>query len=425
MKKKQKGQKKQQSHVHHYVPQWYQRRFLLSGQTNFFYLDLHPETITWPGGSHTLKAMRPRGPTACFCQDDLYTLRFGRQTTDEMERLFFGMIDAKSQRAVEHFAEYGGIAEGTSSAFDSLTPYMGAQRFRTPRALDLIKKRLGAPRHNAALAMLHNVFQKHTTMWAEGVWEIVRAKQSPTKFLVTDDPVTFYCKHVFPSEWPYPNEISLRQTGTRTIFSLGMDSCLIITHLQLVRNPWSSPVEPRTNARDFDTVMKFMGAIQFGRDLDEDEVLRINYICKRRASRYVAAAEEEWLYPERRVSTTDWAKLDDDWFLFPNLWRVGFTTGIAAGGGKGRPYAADEYGFKPWQPEYQDKARHDRDWVTFERAKREWAVKRLGRSRAQTDEHMGRDVGDKIMDDFLREQGLLYGPMERPYDWKESTEVER
>ncbi len=128
-----------------------------------------------------------------------------------------------------------GIAEGTSSAFDSLTPYMGAQRFRTPRALDLIKKRLGAPRHNAALAMLHDVFQKHTTMWAEGVWEIVRAKQSPTKFLVTDDPVTFYCKHVFPSEWSYPNEISLRQTGTRTIFSLGMDSCLIITHLQLVR----------------------------------------------------------------------------------------------------------------------------------------------------------------------------------------------
>jgi hypothetical protein len=46
-------------------------------------------------------------------------------------------------------------------------------------------------------------------------------------------------------------------------------------------------------------------------------VLRTNYILKRRATRYVAAAEEEWLYPERRVSTTDWPQLDDDWFLFP------------------------------------------------------------------------------------------------------------
>lgn len=124
MKKKQEGQKKQQSHVHHYVPQWYQRRFLQPRQTNFFYLDLHPKTINWPGGSHTLKAMRRLGPTACFCLDDLYTLRFGRQTTDQMERMFFGMIDGKSQRAVAHFAEYEGITKETHEAFDWLAPYM-------------------------------------------------------------------------------------------------------------------------------------------------------------------------------------------------------------------------------------------------------------------------------------------------------------
>ena len=74
----------------------------------------------------------------------------------------------------------------------------------------------------------------------EGVWEIVRARQSATKFIVTDDPVTFYCKSVFLSEWRYPNEISLKQIGTRTIFPLGLDSCLIMTHVQLVRKPWAT-----------------------------------------------------------------------------------------------------------------------------------------------------------------------------------------
>jgi hypothetical protein len=47
--------------------------------------------------------------------------------------------------------------------------------------------------------------------------------------------------------------------------------------------------------------MKNLLDTQFGRELEEDEVLRINYILKRRATRYIAAAEEEWLYPEKRV----------------------------------------------------------------------------------------------------------------------------
>ncbi len=40
--------------------------------------------------------------------------------------------------------------------------------------------------------------------------------------------------------------------------------------------------------------MKYFLDIQFGRELEEDEVLRINYILKRLSSRYIAAAEEEW-----------------------------------------------------------------------------------------------------------------------------------
>jgi hypothetical protein len=406
----------QQSHVHHYVPRWYQKRFLAPGTTNFFLLDLNPEIREWTGGRHRLKEVRRRGPGVCFCHDDLYAIKFGRQATDVMEKLFFGVIDDRGRHAVEHFAEYAGISDETHTAFDNLAPYMGAQRFRTPRALDLIKKRTGTAHHNIALAMLREVFQSHTTMWTEGVWEVVRARQSPTKFVVSDDPVTFYCKTVFPSEWRYPNEMSLKQIGTRTIFPLGLESCLIITHLQLARNPWSTPTEIRANAREYQHAVKHLGDIQFGRELEEDDVLRINYILKRRATRYVAAAEEEWLYPERRVSTTDWPMLDGDWFLFPNLWNVSFTTGIAWGDAKGRGFAMDEYGRTPGNPMYEDPSQRRRDSVMFDRAQHEWAKKRAGKSRAEVDDRLARGVGNAMMDNYLRREGLLAGPIERPWD---------
>ena len=224
---------------------------------------------------------------------------------------------------------------------------------------------------------------------------------------MTDDPVTFYCKLVFPSEWEYPNEMSLKQLGTRTIFPLGLKSCLIVTHLQFARNPGCTPTEHRVNARSFQSAMKHLGDIQFGRELEEDEVLRINYIMKKRAVRYIAAAKEDWLYPERYVSTTDWGKLDDDWFLFPHLWSVPFHREIVVGYGDGSAAAWDEYGRRPWQHGFKDEKQRDREWKTSERAKYEWAKKRLGKSRARTDDRIGRGVSDKVMDDYLRREGLL------------------
>ena len=405
-KEKQK-QKKQQSHAHHYVPRWYQKRFLPQGQTNFYLMDLHPERIEWSGGSHQLKALRRRGPDVCFYEDDLYTVKLGSWTTDQIERSFFGMVDSRGRAAVAHFAEFDGIKEPTTwTAGGDLPPYMDAQKFRTPRGLDLIKQRRGSRDDNLTLLEMQGKFE-FTTMWMEGVWEIVRARKTQTKFIVSDDPVTFYCKSVFPSEWKYPNEISLKQIGTRTLFPLGLDSCLIITHVQFVRNPWSTPTEFRINARSYQQTLKHLGHIQFGRELEEDEVLRINYILKKRAVRYIASAEEEWLYPERHVSTDEWAKLDDDWFLFPHLWRVPFSGGISVGYRDGSAAAWDEYGRRPWQRGYQDESQRDREFETCEKAKCEWAKRRIGKSRARTDERIGRDVEDKMVDDYLRAEGLL------------------
>lgn len=70
-----------QAHVHHYVPQWYQKRFLKSGQTQFYYLDLHPDTLTSSGVPYQRKALLRWGAARCFCKHDLYTLKFGSLTT--------------------------------------------------------------------------------------------------------------------------------------------------------------------------------------------------------------------------------------------------------------------------------------------------------------------------------------------------------
>ena len=399
--------KVQQSHAHHYVPQWYQRRFLTPGNDRFFYLDLHPETVVRDGVSHERDSLLRLGPKLCFRRDDLYTVKLGSWTTDQIERRFFGVVDTQGRDAVSHFAEFGKIDKPTWDASRNLVPYMDAQKFRTPRGLDLIKKYVGSTDHNTALFEMPGKFE-FSTMWMEGVWEIVRARYSPTKFIITDDLVTFYCKTVFPSEWTYPNEMSLKQIGTRTIFPLGLDSCLIITHVQLTRDPWSTPTEMRTNARSYQSAMKYLGDIQFGRELDEDEVLRINYILKKRAVRYIAADSEQWLHPERHLSTTDWAKLDDDWFLFPHLWKVRFHREIIVGHTDGTASAWDEYGRRPWERGFKDEKQRDREWQTFERAKRVWATKRVGKSRASVDERLEggvRGVSDKMMDEYLNSVG--------------------
>jgi hypothetical protein len=55
--------------------------------------------------------------------------------------------------------------------------------------------------------------------------------------------------------------------------------------------------------------MKHLGDIQFGRQVTEDWVLNTNYVLKMRARKFVAAWNEEWLYPERRLKDLRWNHL--------------------------------------------------------------------------------------------------------------------
>ena len=396
----------QQSHLHHYVPQWYQRRFLAPGKTTFLYLDLHPDTVTSGRVRYQRAALLNWGPKRCFYRDDLYTLKLGNWTTDEIEKKFFGLIDDRGRRAVGVFSDYAGYNSEVHETFMVLPQYMGAQRLRTPIGLDWIKKNIELEDHNKTLIAMQQVFELHTTMWVEGVWEIVRARNSLTKFIISDDPVTFYNRRIFPGE-SYPGDLELDRVGTRTLFPLGQDSCLIITHLQFVRNPRHNPTEVRANARVFQQTMKYLLDTQYGRELEEEEVIRINYILKSRANRYIAASNEEWLYPEQKVSISEWPKLDDDWFLLPNLYKVPFSAGVAVGWKDGSSWAMDEYGRRSGNPKYKDKFLHEKEWSAHFRAREEWARKRVGRSVAHVDRAMGEDqVGNKSMQRDLERQGL-------------------
>jgi hypothetical protein len=391
-----------QSHAHHYVPRWYQKRFLKIGQFDCFYLQLKPDTIRHHGIKHKKRSVFRRGPGACFYEDDLYALKFGQSTTDEIEKHFFGKIDVLGLQAVAMFNDYGGFAKVSPGNFGSLSMYMGAQRFRTPRGLDYLRLLTNSSDRNATLKMLQTHFQAYTTMWYEGIWEIVGAHHSRTKFIVSDNPVTFFNAGTFPHLYLYPTDVKLEDVGTRTIFPLSLNACLIITHVQLARNPHANPHRTRSNARQFAQTMKYALETQFGRELTEDEVLRINYILKRRAARYIAAAEEEWLYPERFVSERKWPLLDDNWFLMPHLYKVSFGGGIKVGYKDGSTWTMDEYGRTPNHPEYKSKSQHDNEWKTFHQAKKEWAKKRKGCSLAHIEKFGGHDeVHDRMMQDDL------------------------
>jgi hypothetical protein len=120
----------------HYVPQWYQRRFLPSvREQKFRYLDLYPESFVDPTGAKRQKKKIFRwGTDRCFKQMDLYTTRFGALESTEIERFFFGRVDREGREAVEYFSELT-HPSANGKAFQALLRYMSVQKLRTPKGL--------------------------------------------------------------------------------------------------------------------------------------------------------------------------------------------------------------------------------------------------------------------------------------------------
>jgi hypothetical protein len=359
----------------HYVPEWYQRRFLLPRQTNYFYLDKSPDVHTSNGYTWKSKEIQNWGVRKCFAQDDLYTTRWGSTSNTDIERFFFGKIDAAAPSALDFFANYKPDCVD-ADAFKTFLEYMSVQKLRTPKGLAWLRDITQSANPNDTLLQLQKLQSIFCATWSDCVWQIADASHSPIKFIISDHPVTLYNRECFPlsPEFIGHKDPDVRQVGTHTIFPLSLNKILILTNLAWVRNPYQNAKKMGPNKRLLrNTIFNFQD-IQFDRFLSEEEVLEINFIIKRRALRYVAAAREDWLNPERHLVSDHWRKLGDGYLLMPDPRHVhmGGTTYIGYEGGRSEAFGP--YGHRHWEPAFEDKARDEIEFRTLEKFKDEWAA---------------------------------------------------
>lgn len=362
--------------VNHYVPQWYQKRFIPPGskEQKFFYLDLAPEKVVRPDGKfHHRHELRKLGSASCFMQKHLYTRVFGTFASDVIEKVFFGKLDWLGATGVDFYSNYS-ARDGAGEAFQNLGYFLNAQKLRTPKGLDFLKVLSRSSSHQNALQLMEQIYQMHGTIWSEGVWEVLGCDQSETKFIVSDHPVTTYNKKLFPAapQSQYPLDAPIEMVGTHTIFPLDLNRCLVITNLEYVRFPGIHPLKIRENVRYFQNTVFKLDSVHTGRQISQREVRAINFIIKKRARRYIVAAEKDWLYPDRFLKSQVWNKLGDRFFLMPDPRKVPFTTHMSMGWADGTTWRSDEYGRRSHKDDTVIQAKRAFEAKTFHDWQREW-----------------------------------------------------
>ena len=265
---------------------------------------------------------------------------------------------------------------GLHEGFQRLVSYMSVQKLRTPKGLGWLSQLRGGRDLNSRLMMLQAIQNMFCAMWTDCVWQIADATVSPTKFIISDHPVTVYNRACFPgSQWCTGfNDPDIRWVGTHTYFPLSIDKILIMTNLSWVRNPNQNERKEHPNQDYFHSTVFKLTEIQTYRSLSEQEVRKINYITKKRALRYIAGAEKEWLYPERYLPITHWNKLGNGLLLMPEPRDIQMGGEVMIGYKGGRSEAWGEYGHRPWQKGFKDEKRFAEESATLKRFKAEWAA---------------------------------------------------
>jgi hypothetical protein len=341
----------------HYVPRWYQERFLPAErkQRELFYLHEQPRTVRDRSGRrHTLPEVERRTLRNCFAQRDLYTLTFRGIPSTEFERNFFGEVDQKGRKAVEFWTNFDHTSIDPD-AFLTILTYLSTQKLRTPKGLEWLAAQISSRDPVLTLSALARFRMVFNALWAECVWQIADASASNTKFMVADHPVTVY-NRVYPPrhpQWRGSGDPDIHLNGTHTIFPLSLEKVLVLTNHSWATNPYGSPTQERPNpVYERDAIFNFMD-VQVGRKLDEQEVREINFIIKSRAHRFVAAAEKEWLYPERHLpKKTKWSNLGDGYLLFPDPRSLHYGGEMIVGYGDGSTLSRDAYGRTLLDPDY-------------------------------------------------------------------------
>ena len=357
----------------HYVPIWYQKKFLLPGQSKMWRLDLSPATKSSVGHTWQTPNVSQKSPKASLFQDDLYTTNYFGMTNSDIEKYFFGSLDGRGKKAIEHFVnfKFGG---GSHEAFNALLPYMSVQKLRTPKGLQTLRREMQTQNKNDLLHTMQQMQTIFCATWTECVWQIADATKSETKFILSDHPVVVYNREAFPASkyCESGRDPDIRLLGTHTYFPLSLDKVLILTNLAWVRDPYQSALSVRPNPTLFrKTMFNFMD-IQVDRYLTNEEVIEINYITKMRAQRFVLASQKSWLFPEEKMTSDHWRKLGDGYLLMPEPRHIHGGGEKFIGYENGQSEHFNEYGHRPWQKGYKSKERHDREWQAMLRFKAEW-----------------------------------------------------
>ena len=386
----------------HYVPIWYQERFISDAakERKFHYLDLRPETVTRNNHTFRRNELLNWGPKNCFCQEDLYTTRLGSQFSTAIEQEFFGLVDQTAPAAVDYFTNFT-HPSADHGFYRQFLLHLSLQKLRTPKGLKHLALLSGLKDTNALLREMQRLRALFCAIWTESIWTIATVDASDTGFLVSDHPVTVYNQGCFPaSRWCRDGaEPDIWLSGTHTLFPLRPDRILILTNLSWVRHPYGNPVKNRPNPNPLRPAMFNFSSIQTGRSLSPLEVAKINYIIKARALRYVAAEKREWLYPEKIVGRPQWDSFGKEYLLMPDPRSVTFSTKIVMGFAKGGSDSFDEYGRKAWDKDFEDPVRMSRDWETFHAFQGEYA-RLFGPYRRGRSFEFARDVPERDSDDY-------------------------
>jgi hypothetical protein len=359
----------------HYVPEWYQKRFLMPNTQQHWYLDLKPEVRSNGSIKWTRRDLLRWGPRKCFAQNDLYTTQWGDIESTDIEQFFFGELDVVGKAAVEYFSDFEHPSVSQEHHYN-LMRYMSAQKLRTPKGLAYLNGFANLNNQNLTLLLLQKIHNIFCAIWTECIWQIADASESDTKLIISDHPITVYNRECFPdSSWCSGyNDPDIRLNASHTYFPLSLEKVLILTNLCWVRDPYQSATNMRPNPDLFRGAIFNFQAIQTQRKLTESEVIEINYITKRRAWRYIAAAEKEWLFPEKRLANDHWRKLGDGYLLMPEPRHVYMGGEVIFGFDNGRSEAFGPYGQRPWQQDYLNTDRDRRETIALERFKAEWAT---------------------------------------------------
>lgn len=287
---------KNTSKSQHYVQQAYQEGFFENGKRNFWIFDKN--LLVKPNGEIENNLIMERGTRVCFEGDFFYASNYYEEK-DYLEKKFFGPIDASGAGALKYILSDDKHLLPSDDVGMNLLKYISAQKFRTPKGLELIKESFSEDisRENL-LEILQQVHENMTITLAESVIEILDASKCENKFIVSDAPVVEWNRC---ASQPDINKYLLK--GTQVIFPISKNFCLVSTPRELANKELMKKdfLKARINARKYGSVIFDIRKLQNLRDMGSDEVFAINKLIKEHALRYIAGGKQYYLFPPHNL----------------------------------------------------------------------------------------------------------------------------